>query len=64
MFSTWQFAGLLKTRQKTPLIDQAKPIIRQFIGVTFPKTNPDAPCMDYLPTMKGEKWPHSRGKCI
>ena len=21
---------------------------------------PDAPCMDYLPTL-GEKWPHSRG---
>ena len=22
--------------------------------------HPDAPCMDYLPTL-GEKWPHSRG---
>ncbi len=23
-------------------------------------TIPDAPCMDYLPTL-GEKWPHSKG---
>ena len=23
-------------------------------------TTPDAPCMDYFPTL-GEKWPHSRG---
>ena len=22
--------------------------------------NPDAPCMDYLPYMKGEQWPYSR----
>ena len=21
---------------------------------------PDAPCMEYLPTSKGEKWPHSQ----
>ena len=25
-----------------------------------PNSYPDAPCMDYLPTL-GEKWPHSRG---
>ena len=26
----------------------------------FVDSYPDAPCMDYLPTL-GEKWPHSRG---
>ena len=25
--------------------------------------NPNAPCMDYLPTFLDEKWPNSKGKC-